>query len=101
MKVVIDITLSARNGPCLAGVSKNDFKATRLQHFVRSDPVDPGRFHHDRFSASCDEPIGHALQITGKCLECLHRLIAQIGTDGDDMESRANIDTGGERLNDR
>jgi hypothetical protein len=98
---VVDIALSAGNSTRLAGIGKNDFKSAGLQYLVCGHPVDAGRFHRDRPRTSRDQPVGHALQIAGKRLEGLNWLIAQVRTDGNNMEPRTDVDTGRERMNDR
>lgn len=98
---VVDVVLSARDGACFADIGQNDLETVRFEDLEGGYPVDAGRFHHHRRGTGCDEPVGHALQIAGECLERLYRLIAQIRADSGNMESRADIDTGGKRMNNR
>jgi len=73
---VVDVALPAGDGTRFASVGQNDLKATRFEHLVGGDPVHAGRFHHHRLGTRGNQPVGHALQIRGKCLERLHWLIA-------------------------
>jgi hypothetical protein len=98
---IVDIALPARHRTRFPGIGKNDLQATRLQHFVGGDPINPGRFHDHGLGAGRHQPVCHALQIAGKRLESLDGFIAQVGTDRCDMESRADVDASGKGMNDR
>ncbi|MDR5799184.1 hypothetical protein P9292_03690 [Caballeronia sp. LZ001] len=99
---VVDITLPSRNCARLARIRKNDFKPSGLQHLVRGDPIHAGRFHHNRLRAGRNEPIGHALQISGKSLKRLHLLARRSNPDdGDHVDPWTDINTGRKRMNDR
>jgi len=98
---IVDVAFSTWDGPRFAGVGQDDFEPVRLEHFKGGDPVDACRFHHDRFRSGCNQPIGHAFQITGKSLKRLDWFVAQIRADGGDVESCTDIDAGREWMNDR
>ena len=97
---VVDVALATRNRARIPRVGYDHFDAGTLEHLVDGHPVDAGGFHRNRGHAGRLQPLRHALQIARECLEGLYGLVGDVGRDCDDMESRADVDRAGSRVDD-
>src|ERR1700693_1619935 len=70
-----------------------------FQDFEDRDPVNPGRFHHDRPDAALGEPVGQPVKVIGEGLERSDRFLVAIRADSRDMYRGADIDRGRGRMN--
>jgi hypothetical protein len=59
------------------------------------------RLHGDGLDADRHEPVGHPFNVAGEGLERLDRLVAQLRRNGNDMESRSDVDARRAVMNDR
>lgn len=89
---IIDVALAAGDGTRFSGVRDDDFQPMLLQNLVDRNPVDARGFHRDRFNPYRYQPAGHSLNVASEGLEGLHRLVAQIGRNPNDMEPRPDVD---------
>ena len=65
-----------------------------LQDLEHRHPVDAGGLHGHGLDAQRQSQSAIRCKITGEGLERLHRFVAELRRNGNDMESRANIDAG-------
>jgi DNA repair photolyase len=66
----------------IASVDDPNLEAPLLENFVNRDPVDPGRFHHDRLDPALCEPISKPVQIASERSERPDRFGIARGADG-------------------
>jgi hypothetical protein len=76
----------------IASVDDPNLEAPLLENFVNRDPVDPGRFHHDRLDPALCEPISKPVQIASERSERADRFGIARGADGRHVNCRADID---------
>jgi len=97
---IIDVTLAARHRTGLPSIGNDDLNAAALQHLEHRHPVDAGGLHGHGLDAQRYEPVRHPLNIAGEGLERLHRLVAQLGRHANNVEPRADVDTGSTVMDD-
>jgi hypothetical protein len=90
-----DIAFAARQILHVAGVDQFDLQAPPLQDLKERDPIDAGGLHDHRVDALFEEPIGQAVQVTGKGAKLAHRGLGAIGREGHPMEIGPDVDAGG------
>jgi len=75
-----------------------DLEALRFQEFEERNPVDPGRFHSDRFHTALLQPRDDLVKIGGIGAELPDWFGVTIGGDADHMHVGMNIDSGRVRV---
>ena len=93
-----DIALAAGEILDVASIDEDHLKAARVEDFEDGNPIDAGGFHRHMGDPARRQPIGEAMEITGKCRKGLHRRGVAIGRHRDKVFGCAAVDAGGVRV---
>ncbi len=63
---VLHVSLSAGQVACLPTVDHHHLRASRFEHTIERQPVDPGSFHCYGVDTFSQQPIAQVMQLAGK-----------------------------------
>src|SRR6516164_1375474 len=84
----------------MACVHQIDLETTLVEDLVEWNPIDASRLHGDRLYATTVQPVGHAIQVSGKTLKPPHGFWISIRSHRDIMDAVAHINPRGMRMDD-
>ena len=85
------VSLATRHMLCVASVDQLYVEPLLLKDLENWDPVDPGRFHDDRFDPARAQPVSKSMKVRRKCSKSAYWLRIAIRRDRHHVHRGANV----------